>query len=426
LLTAVLTSTIGCSDGPTGPWNPNDTPEKAWTLLVYNQADFSNAVDILADHDRAAVFSKGLLNQVREGDNLNVLVLVDRESGPAHILSINESHQADTIEAWGEVNMGDGGTLATFLAFGKEHYRAERYILSVFGHGAGWYGACADESNGNDPLTMGEMKDALFQVGGVDLILMNTPCLMGMVEVAYNLRDVTDVLVASEFRSGWVNEPMGDLSNAVSGTPEISTEALGSLFVNSIWAHRMVWENVGWPDSLTSSAIRTDRLLGVKDQIHALSVQYRMRPGGFQSLVAAITPDLTTFHPTHVDLFDLAEELLTVEHDQATRAILDALKTAVRDVVIAEVHGPAWEDTHGLAVFLPHPSDPDPLNRYRQAFYGLDLVEETLWDELLVAAFGSGGSAEGPAGSSSLPSALDPPVRASAGDPGCGGLMTGG
>jgi len=384
----------GCSDGPTGQEGPPIETEKAWTLLVYVQADFPDAIDILADHDRAAVFSPGLLNQVRAGDNLSVLVLVDREWSPAHLLSIDESHRADTVQAWGEVNMGDPATLSAFITFAKDHYPAERYILSIFGHGGGWAGACSDGSNGNDHLTMGEMRDALTAAAGVDLILLNTPCLMGMIEVAYNLRNATDIVVASEFLSGWVNEPMGDLSDALHANPGISTEALGSLFVNSIWEHRMVWENVGWPDSLTSSAIRTDRLAGIKDQVHGLSVRYLSWPAGFRGQIATITPDLTTFQPSYVDLFDLADELLKTGQDQTSRFMLESLRTAINEAVVAEVHGPAWEGAHGLTIFLPETSTHSLLPLYRGAASGLDWVQDTYWDELLAAAYGVGGSAQ--------------------------------
>jgi len=392
-LILLLVPAVGCDANPTEGGKDTAEDVRPWTILVYDQADFVNAIDILEDHNRASIFSEGLLKQVRAGENLGVLVLVDREAGPAHILAITEDHRPDTLEALGEVNMGSEETLADFIAFGKDQFPAERYILSVFGHGAGWAGACADVTDGNDFLTMGEMRDALLQTGGVDLLLLNTPCLMGMTEVMYNLRGVTEFVVASEFRSGWVNEPMGDLSDALHATPEIPTEAVATLFVNSIWAHRMVWENVGWPDSLTSSAIRISGMNGVKDQLHALSVSYLQQPWDFRAKVGALSPVLTTFHPAYVDLYDLADELLEVEGSETRRTVLDALKVAVKDAVVAEVHGPAWEDTHGLAIFLPDGTDLQSLIRYRDPSYGLELVEWSLWDDLLSAAFGAGGAA---------------------------------
>ena len=425
LLVAFL---LGCGDDATEHEGPPVGTEKAWTLLVYNQADFLNANDILADHNRASVFSPGLLNQVRAGESLNILVLVDRESSPAYVISVDQNHRADTIEAWGEVNMGDPATLSAFVTFAKEHYPAERYILSIFGHGAGWAGACSDMTSGNDHLTMGEMRDALSGAGRIDLTLLNTPCLMGMVEVAYNLRNVTDVVVASEFLSGWVNEPMGDLSDALHANPGISTEALGSLFVNSIWDHRMVWENVGWPDSLTSSAIRTDRLAGIKDQVHAASVRFMSWPAGFRGQIATITPNLTSFQPSYVDLFDLAEELLAVGQDQTTRFILESLQTAIQEAVVAEVHGPAWEGTHGLSIFLPESSTFSRLDAYRGSTSGLDWVQDTFWDDLLVAAYGVGASAQEAEAWATAhpPPGLPVPGRVSEDGRTCRGMLRGG
>jgi hypothetical protein len=387
LALAILTVTIpGCSDSSDSPVGPEPLSRKPWTWVVYDQSDYENAYDILADTEREDVHTLGFPKQVSSGDNLNVIVLVDREDEPAWILRIDESHGMDTVRSLGEVNMSAMETLRYIVSYAKEDYPAERYILSLYGHGGGWMGACGDLTGNNDVLTLGEMRDALSQAGGVDLALLNTPCLMGSFEAAYNLRDQADVYVASEYLSGWVNRPMRDLSEAIHANPTISTYDLSALLLDAIWEHRMIWEANGWDRLLTMSAIRTDRLAQIKFELDELSGHYLARVGQLRSHMDAVYDEITELRPSFMDLHDMAGELLTVESDQETRESLQAVQQALEDAVIAEIHGPEWDGmVHGLTLFLPDTASAWYLPLYVNPYYDLDFVQEARWDELMTA-----------------------------------------
>src|SRR5260370_38624826 len=97
--------------------------------------------------------------------------------------------------------MGDPQTLRDFIQWGKSRYPANKYARLISSHGAGWKYIGPDESSPGtresyDALYMGELSAAL-QGQQFELIVLDA-CLMGMVEVAWQLEPFTKWLVASE------------------------------------------------------------------------------------------------------------------------------------------------------------------------------------------------------------------------------------
>ena len=169
-------------------------PKKAWTFLLYDDADFTEAYDPLND------FSK----LVSSDSKINYLVLQDGNKAKADYYQIGEKHEKIVLKNLDEINMGDKSTLENFLNFAKKYFPAERYIVAFYDHGGGWQGACWDVTNQSDNLTPAEMNEALENNGGVDLVLFTAPCLMGSIESAYQLRKSAKYYIGSEDLSGFV------------------------------------------------------------------------------------------------------------------------------------------------------------------------------------------------------------------------------
>ncbi len=84
----------------------------------------------------------------------------------------------------GQYNMGEAGTLASFIDFEMTCYPAENYGLVLWDHGGGSVaGFGADENFENDSMTLVELKNALeqsksskekFEFIGFDACLMAT------------------------------------------------------------------------------------------------------------------------------------------------------------------------------------------------------------------------------------------------------------
>jgi clostripain len=172
----------------------------------------------------------------------------------------------------GELNMGDPAVLQDFVEWATTNYPAQHYALSIWNHGDGWrknremmdslravraqsrsgeqetlMKAVASDDTDGDILYMREVEDALNNARSsleskgatnvkIDVIGFDA-CLMGMVEVAYAIRNSTSYMVASEETEpgdGWpYNTILSDLVNNPGMTPEALAKNIVVRYGNS-------------------------------------------------------------------------------------------------------------------------------------------------------------------------------------------------
>jgi hypothetical protein len=326
-------------------------PGETWTLMFYFDADNNLEEEMVGDANEleAAVIP----------DWLNIVLLLDRTDGyysgdgnwtgtrlyhiahdanpsalasqrladPTH-LGLSDTGDSD------ELNMGDGSTLQGLISFSKESFPADRYALFFSDHGDGWdkgarpaaeKGCCSDYSSGDDYLTVqGEIRDAVageaLDVVGFDA------CLMGMIEVAWALKDDADYMVGSQASepsdgwdyTAWLNEWLsGDITAARLATTEVQT--YGGYYAG--------WSD-GWWD-LTQSAID----LG---QLEALGT-------AIDGFMASSDPGANLGYEVDEDYWDL--------WDIAGEAGDAALQQAVEDAVIENWSSSGEEVPAGLSIY---------------------------------------------------------------------------
>lgn len=375
LLLGALLLLPSCGDdgSPAGTGNPR---EKMWTFMLYDAADLNNVYDPMDD----------FCERMNSGVELNVLVFQDTRDDSARIWYVGGDHAGVAVRELGEVNTGRSETLQGFLEYSKQHYPAERYILALYGHGQGWLGACPDATNGNDYLTMEEMRAALAAVGGVDLVLFTGPCLMGAVESAYELRNCCEVYVGSEDLSYycWWDYPMEDICLALHRDPGIENHDLAESMIDFIYEDASRWKSFEWTERLTMSAIRMDRIEDLVCRLDSLAMDYIGEPDRLREAMDEAGPDITVFYEQYPDIYDLAEEVLRGETADSTRAMLEALRESMEGAVIAECHEEGLSGTHGLTVYFPFESHSGSTDLYGSET-GLDFIADTHWDELLEA-----------------------------------------
>lgn len=158
-----------------------------WTIMMY-----------MADDATPDLPWSGNIHQMEaanQTDGTNVIALVDPlGSGNSQLLKVEHGGAVTVADSFavippgGEVNMASPNTLSSFIRFSAANYPADRYVLILWGHGAGWEGMCPD---GADILTLGELKDALsnatdFMGRPLDLIGVDS-CAEANFEMLYEI-----------------------------------------------------------------------------------------------------------------------------------------------------------------------------------------------------------------------------------------------
>lgn len=200
VLSVIILILAGCK----GPVEAE--PEK-WTILAY--CDGNNDLDLSQNNTSFVIEDIQDLEEVGSTDRVKVIAMLGslKTGGlckyyyvEKHIDELPDSVSSIILKDLGTKDMSDPTTLTNFIKYGVENYPADHYVLILDDHGGGWRGALCDEQNGaGDLMSMQDIKKALSD-GGVkfDVIVFHA-CLMSMVEVAYELKDRADFMVASQF-----------------------------------------------------------------------------------------------------------------------------------------------------------------------------------------------------------------------------------
>jgi hypothetical protein len=198
----------------------------SWTVMSYLDGDNSLALTIRSGfYDLRGV----------GGSDVHVVAEMDGviASGARYGEVLPTSSADDTWgTGLGPVDMGDPNTLHTFLAWAVANYPADHYALILADHGGGVDGICYDVHSGDDVITLPELGTALTGIPKIDVIGMDA-CVMGTVEVAYQLAGKADYFVASEApepMSGW---PYSTALGGLAGNPQMSPATLAQQMVDA-------------------------------------------------------------------------------------------------------------------------------------------------------------------------------------------------
>jgi hypothetical protein len=391
-----------------------------WTFMVYLDAD--NNLESAGIDDFLEMASVGSTTAV------NIVVQMDRVAGHTSaygnwtgtrrfLIQSGDDPGGTPVQDLGEQNMGDPAVLQDFVEWAVTNYRADHYALAIWNHGDGWRtlqermleraldaksrgesdwavarGVASDDTDG-DKLYMKEvqtaleaakqgLQDRLNLAVKLDLVGFDA-CLMGMVEVAYALRDVTNYMVGSEELEpgdGWPYDAiLGDLT----ATPEMTPVQLADLIVTEYGS--------SYSSGITQSAVDIGKMGTLLSKVNAFA---NTAHGEWSELEAARTHTMQ-YHPWWsascwgVDLWDFADEVHSrVVSPTIKTAALD-LKTAIDDFVVSEYHSSDMAGSHGMAIYFPPTqtefnSDPEHAG-YEESntFMPVDFVKYSKWDNWL-------------------------------------------
>ncbi len=349
---------------------------KKWTFMLYDDADFYWAFDPLNDFASEAYSTK----------NASVLVLQDKEHGPAKMWYIDENHNLALLKNMGELNMGDSSTLKNFVEYSKNEYPAERYILAMYNHGMGWEGSCIDDSNNGDHLTMDEIQKSLTESGGIDILCFTAPCSMGAVESVYELRNCIDVFIGSEEESGYCywRDTMSSIFETLNENSDISNIELSENIIQWIAENA---DNTGYGDSFTMSAIRAEK---IQDLVASMEKFCKYLYENFNETFKNVkkarkNSKKVGYYYNGVDFLDFIQNYNDIVNNQNISQIIQNITVTFNQAIIEECHGIDHEGDYGLSIYFPTNKMFVGYNpEYNDPKYGLDFSRDTSWGEFLI------------------------------------------
>jgi hypothetical protein len=223
----------------------------AWLFLVWMCAD--NNLEERADDD--------LIEMQNTNPNVSVITLVDGKTRLRDSIRVlDEFGQWQTLEyLYEDFDSGNYINLSLFVSLSKSIFQASNYALIIWDHGNAWIDdykpirsyspqAIAFDDTSRNWITTPQLREALEIAGGVDLLGMDA-CLMGSIEVLYELKDVADYVVASSFiepGTGWNYEFFKQIT---------STDDEGAVGRKIVDAYRGYYDGTFWESIGLSLAV---------------------------------------------------------------------------------------------------------------------------------------------------------------------------
>lgn len=391
--------------------------DQTWTVMLYQDADDKILEeDIFLDLNEA--------ERVGSSANVQIVAQLDRYSGGyagdgnwtgtrRYLVTRDDDLQAinsQLVQDVGEVNMADPQSLVDFVVWAVENYPADKYVLIMSDHGAGWPGGWSDPDPsvpsdrslpitaalGNDMFLM-EIDQALADIRaqtGIDqfeLIGMDA-CLMGGAEIFAALAPHARYAVASqevEPALGWAYAGFleelatnpgingGDLGRLIVDSyiqedqrildPEARQgllgggNALGGLFglfsgPSNVSTDQLVQQ---MEQNVTLTAVDLSQIQPLVDSINTLSLalandnqqliaQNRTRAQSFTSVFGSNVP------PSYIDLGHFAQLLAQNSRSGEVDEAVEGVLAAINQAVIAEKHGPNKPGSTGVSIYFPN------------------------------------------------------------------------
>ena len=360
-----------------------------WTVMVYLAADNnleSAGIDDIND-----------MEMVGSTSDVNIVVQVDRIPGydisndnwtttrryyitqDSNPIQIN----SQLISDLGELNMGDPQTLVDFANWAMTNYTAKKYLLVIWNHGGGFRSVnlardiAWDDTSGGDKITMPELEDALSMISAqmgkkIDIVGMDA-CFMAMTEVAYQIKDYVDIMVASEEAEPFDGWPYDTILSQLVSNPLMSSEELAADIVDK-YIFSYSYGNV------TLSAIDLSYMDTLTSQLSNLAfaiMSDSLTPKGKYILASTSSQHYGDWD--FIDLYDFCNQLLVYSNNINVKNIALSIQQTLNYAVIKSGYsGLGVSRSRGLSIYFPY-------YYYHNYYNHTNFAQDTFWDEMLLS-----------------------------------------
>lgn len=350
--------------------------KKALTVLYY--IDGKNNLSSMAKH------SFNSLDQVGSDDNVNVVAELGLMKKDVVRGLVTKGASTNSFETLGSVDMGKAQSVAEFVEWGMKEYPAEKTVLVLWNHGAGFKGICSDDEAGSI-IQNKDLAAALEQTQNrtgqkLDVINFNA-CLMSGAEIAYEYRNVAKYMVGSQEVEAGLRIPIPglfgttpqhkvvmDAQEAFKSGRDLSAEELSQLFVYE--SKHQFGTSLFTP---TQSAIDLSQAESVKNTCDDFAGKMLQALDADPKLVDTLRKDVKKAQhyanieahiEPYVDYRDLGDVAKVIAKNEAypadVRAAAENIKQALGNAVVCEHHsitngmvGRSMEGSTGLHVYFP-------------------------------------------------------------------------
>ena len=281
------------------------------------------------------------------------------------------------------IDMGDWRELRNFIQWGQQQYPADHYAVVIWNHGAGWRPTRAgqrqpmvprsvsiDDSTNNEIQTW-QLPGALTAGQRLDMVIFDAS-LMQMMEVAYEMKDITDVIVGSEESppgEGYVYDRfLADLA----ANPNMTAAQFGTSIVER------TLEAYGRNNNLTQSALDTSKIANLAGRISSFANTLEANISNSRDAMVFARRNAENYaYPDNKDLWHYAELIKQNTASSSLKASATDVQNAIDAATIAEEHGTINGNSHGVAIYVPAPID------YLPSYSNLAFSRATDWDRWL-------------------------------------------
>jgi len=360
---------------------PDTGVKKKWTFLHYGAGDNNLSSYIYKDADEMEV--------VGSDPNTHLVSQLDQSRGTCKRYYMQKDNKPGTItspvlEDMGpSVNMADPKTLTDFLVWGQKTFPGEHIALIIGDHGGGTAGAVADDRDGGygmmSPKELEKaIKDAEAQTGKKLDVLGFDCCLMANTEVAYQLKDTADYLVASEESEGGLGWPYNNVLNdkVLAGIQEALKHKIN--VPPKEFAKKITEEAEGVQGDLpTMSTIELSKMDNIGKAMVTFSQSILDTDTPMSELKSLVykTQDFSGFK----DIYDFSQKVAESKTitDEKLKAAAKDVMASIGSAVIAEQHSPQYPGAHGLQIELKTYGGPSG------AYKELAFAQDTKWGDAM-------------------------------------------
>jgi cysteine peptidase C11 family protein len=401
-----------------------------WTWLIYMAGDNNLEGAGKEDLDEMQI--------VGSDSKINIVVQFDTEQNKTTRYLV-EKNNLKVLQEMPGVNCGDPKVLTDFIKWGTKNYPANYYLVNVWNHGGGWENLPADYNwenvRSSNPLKQSKIKQfrrALFvttikkihrkirsspnperliamDVGSQDYldnqelrkaifdalpngrkidILGCDACLMNMVEICYENKDVADYMVGSEEvepGSGW---PYTMILKKLAVNPEMTPRELSKVVTQEYGKY---YDNEGdkiADQFVTQSAIDLAQVNSLADSVNELAeILIKDLNNVLPGVTVAKDKAQRFSTPEYIDLLSFCEQLTkrlpnNNEVKDAVKKISDKINGPTSSLVIANVTwGDTVKDANGVSIYFP------TAQNYSADYSDLLFSKDCKWNEFLTKFF---------------------------------------